>query len=364
LNNHVNLPLQQSAEKLLRLGNQAHSILNHELAERFKHFTDGLSIYANRRPLVTITPYHDIWQKGNARILKFAPARQVTASHTTLLIIPSLINRWDIMDLHQQCSFIDYLCGKGISPMVLDWGEPGDLERTLDVRGYIEQIALPAVRWARANMPVKQRFFLGGYCMGGTIAAATSQLMGGDIDGLLLLAAPWNFNISPFNLLKADAAIIERASNNGILPHEFIQFLFYAMDPFLFHRKFEKLGRGEITGIEKEIFLGIEEWANNGVNISTKAATECMLEWASGNILQEKNWCVAGEKIMPEKIRAKTIAVIPARDRIVPPQSALALASALPDCHIISPDCGHIGISASRKAADIFWNKIVDAMAT
>jgi polyhydroxyalkanoate synthase len=50
--------------------------------------------------------------------------------------------------------------------------------------------------------------------------------------------------------------------------------------------------------------------------------------------------------------------VIPAHDRIVPPESAEALGQRLPDATIMRPNVGHIGMMVSRGVETALWPQI------
>src|SRR3546814_1581110 len=69
------------------------------------------------------------------------------------------------------------------------WGWPAPGDRELGLKGHIEHRLLPMLA-ALGETPV-----LAGYCLGGTIAAATCELM--DVSGLVMIAAPWNFAAFP-----------------------------------------------------------------------------------------------------------------------------------------------------------------------
>jgi polyhydroxyalkanoate synthase subunit PhaC len=52
--------------------------------------------------------------------------------------------------------------------------------------------------------------------------------------------------------------------------------------------------------------------------------------------------------------------VLPRRDRIVPPHSAMPLAAAIPQAEVLRPALGHIGMMASAEAPATVWQPIAD----
>ncbi len=339
--------LQQSGEA------QGLDAINKEIENRWGSLLTGLGAYANRSESSYKTPYDVIWSKGNARLLALMPRKH----DAVILMVPSLINRWNILDLHQDCSMARFLLHHGFNVQVLDWGEPGELEKSLNVRSYIEEILIPAIEHAGKTAPV----YLLGYCMGGTMAVAAAQLLDKAIAGLVLLAAPWDFAVEPFAAhRKTLASAASALKDHGTFSSNIVQAMFHLNDPFLFQRKFQRLGRGEITGFERELFMLVEEWVNDGVNLSAPAAKECLNQWIGGNTLQNGAWAVGGRIIQPGLIKVPTLAVIPVKDKIVPPPSAFALADNIPLCTTLTPDCGHIGITASLSAAKLCWQPMLE----
>jgi poly(3-hydroxyalkanoate) synthetase len=69
---------------------------------------------------------------------------------------------------------------------------------------------------------------------------------------------------------------------------------------------------------------------------------------------------VAGTTITPATLRLPCFAAIPGRDRIVPPESAASLASAIPGTVTIQPKAGHIGMVAGRSADKELWTPFAE----
>ena len=68
---------------------------------------------------------------------------------------------------------------------------------------------------------------------------------------------------------------------------------------------------------------------------------------------------VAGEAVVARELRIPTLHIIPAHDRIVPPASALALARLLPQCKIIRPPSGHVGMVVGDRAGEGLWQPLL-----
>ncbi|WP_156995343.1 hypothetical protein, partial [Elstera litoralis] len=103
---------------------------------------------------------------GNIRLLDYsAPG----ATGPMLLCLPSLINRAYILDLTEERSFLRWLAGTGIRPLLMDWGAPGVEEADFTLTDYIEGPVFDAL--ALASAQAGGRVGLLGYCMGGLLGA-------------------------------------------------------------------------------------------------------------------------------------------------------------------------------------------------
>ena len=111
---------------------------------------------------------------------------------------------------------------------------------------------------------------------------------------------------------------------------------------------------------EAEAFVALEDWLNDGVALAAPVARECLLGWYGDNTPARGVWRVAGEAIDPTRIELPTLVAIPESDRIVPPQSAQALARAIPGAEVLEPASGHIGMVVGRRAEKGLWRPLGD----
>ena len=71
-------------------------------------------------------------------------------------------------------------------------------------------------------------------------------------------------------------------------------------------------------------------------------------------------WRIAGKPVLPGDLACPVWAAIPARDRIVPPASAGALAAAIPGAVVHRVAAGHIGMVVGGRARDGMWRPLAD----
>jgi polyhydroxyalkanoate synthase len=276
-----------------------------------------------------------------------------------LVAVPSLVNRAYVLDLAPEQSFLRFLAARGIEPFLLDWDAPGDQEREFTLSDYVlrQERAISAVREATGAPPL-----LLGYCMGGTLTAATAARRPDSIAGMIALAAPWDFHVDQgvqAQLLgRAHAAMAPLVDTLGEMPVDLIQSLFAALDPTLAMRKFVRFAALPPDSDEARRFVALEDWLNDGIPLAARVARECLLGWYGDNTPAKGQWQVAGEPVLPQRISMPTLHVVPTKDRIVPPASADALAAAIPDAERWNPTLGHIGMMASAGAPRTLWEPL------
>jgi polyhydroxyalkanoate synthase subunit PhaC len=345
---------------------QVAAALDRELKRRAAAFLAGVDAY-RRHPFHRTAARAPVrWHHGAARLLDFggdgAGSEKRPAVLPTVLIVPSLINRYYVLDLMRERSFVRHLAGAGLRPLVLDWGEPGAAEQEFTLSDYITgplgDAAAVAIRLAGG--PVA----LCGYCMGGLLALALALRRPAEVACLALLATPWDFHAERPEQAALLAAIVEYLAqlSDGAtpLPVWLIQGLFMALDPFLAERKFIRFAGLDMESNAARSFVALEDWINDGVPLVGQVALECARSWYRDNEPARGQWQVAGQPVRPTEMTAPALIVLPGRDKIVSPRSAEPLAAAIPDATVLRPPFGHIGMMASTQAPDAVWRPIAE----
>ncbi len=339
------------------------AFLNALADESFKQtsgFLEGVTAYLNSDYKRPEPKYKVIWQRGAARLLDLAPEN---TEGLAVLCVPSLINKFYVLDLYPEASFVQYLKKQGFRPLILDWGVPSETEMDFTCADYITSHALDALQTLREahDGPIA----LLGYCMGGIFATAMAQLAPMFVDALILLATPWDFSAkdTPRVLLEPTSQTMLRQWIRGLnpVPPVVTQTLFHLINPWYVQEKYRDFLT--LDADQRKHFLAIEQWVNDGVPIPQKAAEECFVDWPHGNILATHKWKVGRKWIEPSTITCPTLAVIPQRDLIVPKGVAQPLADAMPRADVIYPEAGHVGMVAGRRAEQVLWEPVSEWLA-
>ncbi len=306
-----------------------------------------------------------VWSEGNTRLLDYgathAAARRRGAR--AVLVVPSLINRWEVLDLTAEKSLLRAIAAEGVRPYLVDWGSPDTIERAFDLSAYMARLsrALAFVAKRARRAPVVL-----GYCMGGTLSVAPAVLRPDLVAALALLAAPWDFHADKAGhafLLSAGPMLAQMADKVGELPVDVLQTLFWSLDPWLAVKKFERFLRLEQASENAREFVLLEDWINGGAPLAGPVARECLIGWYGDNLPGSNKWVVGGKRIVPSKITKPALVMIPSGDRIVPPYSAAALAEpkrGLKNVTRIDLPLGHIGMVVSGRARELCWTPLID----
>jgi poly(3-hydroxyalkanoate) synthetase len=297
------------------------------------------------------------WREDGARLLDYG-GTQGGGQGPAVLFVPSLVNRWTVLDLMPGHSMLRWLAERGVRPMLLDWGEP---EPSFSLTDHIAGRLVRAM--AAAGAVSGGKVVLAGYCMGGTFATAAAALRPDLVSGLALLAAPWDFHAGDVerlhNLCTTCAMLEPMWRDLRTVPVDWLQTLFALDDPLAVAEKFRRFSHLDQDSDAARLFVALEDWLNDGVPLSGVAARECLRQWYQDNLPARGEWRVAGLRVDPAAIAVPAFVAVPRRDRIVPPESALALARALPRVTLVEPEAGHVGMTAGRSAARVLWEPLL-----
>jgi len=314
----------------------------------------GLAAYRRHPYSRTLPDPPAIWAEGGSRLLDYAPG----GAGIPVLFVPSLVNRAQVLDLMPGRSLMRFLAGQGVRPLLLDWGWPEEAERRFSLTDYI------AGRLERALMALPGPVVLVGYCMGGLLALAAALRRPDRVAAIGLLATPWDFHADAAESARAIAALLPGLEPvmqaTGTLPVDAIQTLFAGLDPFAIAQKFRAFARLDPASDRAAQFVALEDWLNDGVPLAAPVAREVLGGWYGANTPQRLAWRVAGAAVDPAGLAMPSFVAVPARDRIVPPASALALAARLPGATIHAAAAGHIGMVAGSNAEAALWRPLLD----
>jgi polyhydroxyalkanoate synthase len=124
---------------------------------------------------LALSPGKVVFRNDVIELLQFEPATE-TVFRTPLLIFPPWINKYYILDLNPQKSFIKWASEQGITVFVVSWVNPDARAAQKSFADYMQEgvfAALDAVEKATGERQVNAI----GYCIGGTLLGTTLAYM-------------------------------------------------------------------------------------------------------------------------------------------------------------------------------------------
>ena len=132
------------------------------------------SMFAVGRNLAT-TPGKVIFQNELMQLIQYAPSTPMVLKRP-LLIVPPWINKFYVLDLTPEKSFIKWCVDQGITVFVISWVNPDTHLAKKSFEDYVHEgplAALDAIKLAIGEDKVHTV----GYCVGGTLLAITLAVM-------------------------------------------------------------------------------------------------------------------------------------------------------------------------------------------
>jgi len=120
---------------------------------------------------LAITPGKVVFQNDILQLIQYEPTTPKV--HTApLLIIPPWINKFYILDLNPQKSFIRYVVSQGFTVFVVSWVNPDEKLAAKTFEDYMMEGILEATEAVKKETDV-EKINVVGYCVGGTLLGTT-----------------------------------------------------------------------------------------------------------------------------------------------------------------------------------------------
>jgi polyhydroxyalkanoate synthase len=264
-----------------------------------------------------------------------AALRDHGGSGPPAVLIPSLINPRNVLDLDADVSLTSAVAEMGRHVFLLDWGEARG-RADLSVAGHVEQLLVPLLRNVGPAALV-------GYCLGGTMAIAAANLV--PCERVVTLAAPWRFAGYPEQgrdaLLKLWQSSHQTAQALGALPMELLQAAFWSLDPERTVTKFAHFARLEPHSAQARRFIALEDWANEGEPLPCPAARELIEDLFGEDLPGNSRWRVA-DQMVGDLLPIPALHLTATQDRITPAATA-------PRGEAVRIGAGHVGMIVGSK---------------
>ena len=167
---------------------------------------------------LAVTPGAVIHENAVMQLIQYAPASARVAERP-LLIVPPCINKYYILDLSPENSFVRFIVEQGFTVFMISWKNAGQPEATLTWDDYVESGVFEALDVVRDVCRVSDPNVLG-FCIGGTLLAsalAVGALNGrGEVASVTLMTTLLDFlEAGELGCLVDEATIAAREQANA-----------------------------------------------------------------------------------------------------------------------------------------------------
>ena len=309
-----------------------------------------------------------VWSCGKTTLYEYLPLKEVSGdaprrpAARPLLICFALVNRPYVLDLQPDRSLVRRLLAAGFPVYLIDWGDPDEADRYLDLEEYIERHLGGCVRHVLESHGSRSLDLLG-VCQGGVLSLCYTALHPREVAHLVTLTTPVDFH-TPDNLLskwirELDTELISRSGN---VPGEVLNGLFLALMPFrLMQQKYVRVLTGDSDQRALEDFVRMERWIFDSPPQAAVALAQFVRWFYQQNRLIRGTLEIGGQRVELGAIRQPVLNLYALADHIVPPAASAAMEQHLGsrDYTGCAIDTGHIGMYVSRKGAEEIPARII-----
>lgn len=285
-----------------------------------------------------------------------------------VLVIYSLVNRPQLLDLTPERSVLQRLAAGGHSVYLLDWNPPGRAHRFVGLSDYVcgdiaEAVDLVSRR--HGGRPPD----LVGVCQGGVLAFCHAALEPASLRTLTLLATPLDTGTpeDPLARLARDIDFDGLVAATGNVSGPALASVFSALKPFALgiERYTALAGLADADEAELAEFLRMERWMYGGPDQAGLAFAEFARDIYQRNALASGELRLDGRPVGPRSVTCPVYAAYALEDHLVPPAAARAASRLVAGpCREYPQKGGHLGLFISRRAHRELYPDLLEWLAT
>ena len=305
----------------------------------------------------------EVYREDGIRLYRYRPL-VVDPHPVPVLVVYALVNRPYIMDLQDGRSLVQGLLKAGLDVYLLDWGYPGEDDKTLTLDDYINRYLGNSVDFVRQHNGA-ERINLLGVCQGGTFSLCYTALQQQKVANLVTSVTPVDFHTRR-DLLSHLARHVDIdlcVDTLGNMPGEHLNWLFLMLKPYRLTGK-KYLDALDILDDEDKLatFMRMEKWIFDSPDQAGEAFRQFAKDFYQGNKLVKGEVRIGGKRVDLEEIRIPVLNIYAGSDHLVPLDASKALAGCISseDYTELELPGGHIGIYVGAGARDTLPGAIND----
>ncbi len=280
---------------------------------------------------VAVTPGKVVYRNPLIELIQYSP-RTATVWHEPVLIVPSWLLKYYVLDLSPHNSLVRYLVEQGHTVFLISWKNPREEARELGMNDYLEFGLLEALTQLRRIVGATP-VHAAGYCLGGTLLAIGAAALGRDLGPqssplktVTLFAAQTDFSepgelglfIDASELAYLDALMWEQGYLDGSQMAGAFQLL-HSRDLI-----WSRLTREYLLGQRTEP-TDLMAWNADTTRLPYRMHSENLHWLYLNNDLAEGRYCAKGRPVSLADLRLPMFVVATERDHVSPWRSVYKL---------------------------------------
>ena len=184
---------------------------------------------------IAVTPGQVVYENELMQLIQYAPTTAEVAARP-LVMVPPCINKYYILDLQPENSFVAHAVASGNTVLMVSWRNVGPEQGHLGWDDYLEQGVLTPLRIA-GEIAGSDKVNALGFCVGGTLLGAALAVLSAreknPVASVTLLATMLDFTeVGQIGLFVDEASVAAREATigkQGILPGSDLAFVFSSL---------------------------------------------------------------------------------------------------------------------------------------
>ncbi|NLC37076.1 MAG: poly-beta-hydroxybutyrate polymerase-like protein [Alcaligenaceae bacterium] len=284
---------------------------------------------------VAVTPGKVVFRNHLIELIQYSPTTDKVLPEP-VLIVPSCIMKYYILDLSPHNSMVKYLVDKGHTVFIISWRNPDASDRDLKMQDYLSSGVLAAIEATGAK-----RLHTVGYCLGGTFLAIVAAALGRmsrkqgqprtakeqalipeklpELASVILLAAQTDFaepgELGVFIDEKQLNTLRQTMNERGYLSGKQMggSFVFLASRALLWGRNTRRYLLGE-----DDASFDLMSWNSDTTRLPARMHSEYLAALFLNNALSAGQYRFAGHTVALKDIQAPMMVVATTRDHVSP----------------------------------------------
>jgi polyhydroxyalkanoate synthase len=302
---------------------------------------------------VGTTPKTLVYSEDKLKLYRYDRETPPTCK-TPVLIVYALVNRYNMMDLQSDRSYIKNLLDLGLDIYVIDWGYPTKVDRYLSMDDYVNGYINNCVNHICTEHKIKNLNIMS-VCQGGTLSTIYSSIYPHKVKNLITLVTPVDFSVNDGLLFRwsKDMDFDALVDNyDGLIPGEFLNTGFEMLKPMM---KINK-NTGLVNSLDDKDkllnFLRMEKWIADSPDQAGECFRQFMKDLYQGNKLLKGKLVVGKHKVDLKNLTSPLLNIYATEDHLVPPSATIPLNDAVgsKDKELYKFQGGHIGVFVGGRS--------------